>query len=288
MNDPHSPALFAIAALATGVAAALTMRLLLPALDRLTDQFTADLTPQLVAVHADTTRVRVYLRVWSVALVGVPVLLGVVLGMPVLAVIALVPILMTPRAVVRGVVRKQRTKLRDQLVSGCTNMANTVRAGLSFIQGMENVIDDTPEPLAYEFRRIVTEVRRGRPLVDALQETQDRLDLEPFTLFSTAVRACHVQGGNMTEALDRIGTSLLENQRLERKLEAETAAGQKAVRVLAMCPLAFLGMFSVMDPEGFETYSTPPGQVVLGVVLILDYVSVRWARAILKLDRAAK
>jgi tight adherence protein B len=288
MNDPHNPILFAVAAVATGITAGFLMRLLLPVLDRLTDQFTADLTPQLIAVHADTTKVRVYLRIWSVALVAVPVLLGVVLGMPVLAVIALVPILLTPRTVVRGIVRKQRTKLRDQLVSGCTNLANTVRAGLSFLQGLENVLDDTPEPLAYEFRRIVNEVRRGRPLVDTLQETQERLNLEPFTLFSTAVRACYVQGGNMTEALDRISTSLLENQRLERKLEAETAAGQKAVRVLAMCPLAFLGMFSVMDPEGFETYSTAPGQVVLGIVLLLDYVSVRWARAILKLDRAAK
>jgi len=288
MPEITNPAVYAAAAASTGIAAGLTARLLLPVLDRLTDQLTTDLTPQLQAVHADGTKVRTYLRLWSVTLVLLPVFIGIILGLPLLAAAVVVPLLLTPRTVVRGIVRKQRTKLRDQLVSGCTNLANTVRAGLSFVQGLKNIVESTPEPLALEFRRMIYEVDRGRPLNDVLEDTQNRLQLEPFTLFSSAVRACYKQGGNMTEALERISTSLQENQRLERKLEVETAAGQRAVRVLAMCPIIFLILFASMDPQAFETYSSPPGQVVLGIVLFLDYISVRWARAILKLDRAAK
>mgnify|MGYP007026956784 CR=1 FL=1 len=38
------------------------------------------------------------------------------------------------------------------------------RAGLSLAQGIENVAQETPEPLATELHRIVRDYRGGRPL----------------------------------------------------------------------------------------------------------------------------
>ena len=281
-------ALHALACVATGLAAGLLCRAVVPVVDWLAGWAVADLTPRLAAAYADVARAKVYLRVWAIALFAVPLAVAFAFGLPVFAVVLVIPLLFVPRLVVASMGRRQRVKLRDQLVSGCMNLANTTRAGLSFVQGLENVLPDTPEPLAFEFRRILHEVRRGRTLNDALVDAEARMRLEPFTLFSAAVRACVRQGGNLSEAMDRIGVSLLENQRLERKVESETAAGQRAVQVLAACPPAFLVMFALVDPEAVATYATLPGQMVLAVVFGLTVVAVWWARAILQPNRAAK
>jgi len=96
---------------------------------------------------------------------------------------------------------------------------------------------------------------------------------------------CHERGGKVTEALDRIAASLLEMQRLERKIEADTQSGRRVAILLGIFPFLFLGGFYVLDPEGTGLiFSTIPGQVVLVVVIAIVYFCMRWADKIVAID----
>ena len=89
----------------------------------------------------------------------------------------------------------------------------------------------------------------------------------------------------MTEALERISKSLQEGQRLERKLEADTASGRKVVIILTAFPLVFLFGYYAMDPVGTGVlFKTVLGQIVIVTVLGLTYASARWAKQILTID----
>jgi len=134
-------------------------------------------------------------------------------------------------------------------------------------------------------RRIVHEYRHGRPLAEAIRSTKERLKIESFTLFSAAILVCLERGGRITDALDRISHSLQELQRIERKLEVDTASGTKVVYILTVFPLIFLGISYVTNPEGTETLMHSIwGQLIMLLVIALTYFSFRWSQKILSIE----
>jgi tight adherence protein B len=104
-------------------------------------------------------------------------------------------------------------------------------------------------------------------------------------LFSAAVLVSLERGGKITEALERIGHSLQETQRIERKLEVDTASGKKVVYILTAFPLFFLALSYMMNPVGTsDVFQSMLGQIVLLVVIALAYFSFRWSQRILAIE----
>ena len=182
-------------------------------------------------------------------------------------------------------IRKRRAELRDQMVVATIALANTSRAGLSLAQGLESVGNETPEPLASELQRIVHEYRHGRPLSESIRATKERLKIESFTLFAAAILVCLERGGRVTDALERISHSLQELQRIERKIEVDTAAGTKVVYILTAFPLFFLGISYVTNPEGTDMLlHTILGQIIMLLIILMSYFSFRWSQRILAIE----
>jgi tight adherence protein B len=244
----------------------------------------ADFTRQMRSVGLDSSRLATYLRWWGISLVSA-LAICVALGIPVIGIAVVFFIYVAPRFALEFAIARRRTLLRDQMVGAATAMANSSRAGLALAQALESVGKETPPPLALELRRIVKEFERGRPLPDALRDAKERLQLDGFTLFTSSLLTCLNHGGRVSEALDRISKSLQESQRLERKLEADTATGRRVVIILIMFPVVFLVGFYLMDPASTGVlFSTIPGQFVVLMVLALAYLSAIWAKRILTID----
>ncbi len=273
-----SSALLAAAVLLAGLWAG-------PLWDALARRQVADLAPRMAELNMDTSRLPLLLRWWGVALAAAAFLCLFVLNLPILAPLALYLIYVSPRLYLESQIAHRRRLLRDQMVGAGVTLANATRAGLALAQGLETMSKEIPDPLAEEFRRLVRAYQRGRPLADAIRDTKNRLNLDGFTLFATAILTCLERGGKVTEALDRISRSLQENQRLERKLEADTASGRRVVLILGLFPALFLIAFYLMDPVTTGLlFSTLAGQVVLLGIAGLVYMSVQWARRILAID----
>jgi tight adherence protein B len=253
--------------------------------DQVTRRYVADITPMLDSLSIDRSRLPGYLRIWGVALVAAFVVVAFVMGMPPVALAAVYMVYVAPRIALDFMIRRRRALLRDQMVAATIALANTTRAGLSLAQGLETVSNETPEPLAAELRRISHEYKHGRPLPEALRAAKERLNIDSFTLFAAAILVCLERGGRITDALERISHSLQELQRIERKLEVDTASGAKVVYILTGFPLFFLGLSYVTNPEGTVTvFQSIVGQVVLLVVIALAYFSFRWSQRILAIE----
>ncbi len=253
--------------------------------DEVTTRYVGDVTPQLDSLSIDRSQLSGYLRIWGISLVAAFVVVAFVLGMPPVALAAVYMVYVAPRIILDFMIRKRRAQLRDQMVAATIALANTSRAGLSLAQGLETVGNETPEPLASELRKIVREYKHGRPLPEALRAAKARLNVDSFTLFSAAVLVSLERGGRITDALERISHSLQETQRIERKLEVDTASGKKVVYILTGFPLFFLGMSYFMNPVGTATvFQSLIGQLILLVVIALCYFSFRWSQKILSIE----
>jgi tight adherence protein B len=253
--------------------------------DSVTRRYVADITPMLDSLSLDRSRLSGYLRIWGISLVAAFVGVAFVLGMPPVALAAVYLVYVAPRIILDFMIRRRRAQLRDQLVSATIALSNTSRAGLSLPQGLETVTKETPEPLATELRRIVHEYKHGRPLPESLRATKDRLRIDSFTLFASALLVSLERGGRITEALERISHSLQEIQRIERKLEVDTASGTKVVYLLTAFPLFFLALSYFTNPAGTATvFQSLLGQVILLIVIALAYFSFRWSQRILAIE----
>lgn len=253
--------------------------------DSATKAFTADLQPKLAALSIDQEQIRKWLRLWGLSLIVSFMVLGFVLNMLPIAFAAVVLLLFTPRYVLAEMILRRRTLLRDQLVGGTTALANACRAGLSLAQGLETVSTEVPTPLSSELQRIVSAYQHGQPLAEAITVTKQRLQIDSFTLFASAVCVSLQRGGRITESLERIGRTLQDNQRVERKLESETASGKKVVWLLAAFPFVFLAGFYVMHPSGtILVFQSLVGQFILLAVIALVVASVWWSNKIVSID----
>jgi tight adherence protein B len=251
---------------------------IVPVLDSLAKSRLGKLNDQAESLMMGTGGMLRWLRLWCVLLAGLPIVAWMC-NLQILSIVFVLLVYVAPDHIVRFLINRRRTKIRDQLVPAIQGLANAAQAGLTLHQGITEVNRDTPQPLRREFARILADYHRGRPLGEAIEEVRQRLSLESFTLFSTAVQTSMERGGRINEALVRIGNSLRENQRLERKLEADTSAGRREVLILSLFPLVFGVLMYCMGPEGSteKFWTTSLGQIVVLVVIALVYFGARWA-----------
>jgi len=247
--------------------------------------YVTDLVSRMKDLNIQRRNLDMYLYLWGISFIVVFLITWLFFGMLLVALALMYPLSRAPRFVLEYLVERRQKLLRDQLVRAMTLMANGARANLSFPEMLALVADDSPEPLASEFRRILQEYEHGKTLCGALKSADARMKLPSFSLFAAAIEVCLQRGGRITQVMERIGRSLQEIQRLERKMEADTQAGKKVVVLLSAFPWIFLLVFYLLSPDmtGY-LFSTIIGQGVLVLVGLLVYVSGKWTLRILKLD----
>jgi tight adherence protein B len=232
----------------------------------------------------DKNRLRIGLRTWGMAIPATFFFLWLGLNMFLPGVVLAGLVYVAPRYVLEYLIQRRSRLLRSQIVEAARALANAVKAGMNLHQGLETVAQEIPDPLAAEIQRIVADYSRGRPLAEALETVRRRLDLEPFTLFASAVEVALQHGGRVNETLLRISHALLENQRVERKMEADTASGRRQVQMLALCPPVLLSAIWLIEPQMVHSvFTTPQGQAMLCVIALLVYAGAAWARRMVTL-----
>ena len=256
-----------------------------PAWDELAGKYIQDLKPRLLALNIEEETVLNILRWWGVGFVSILFFIGIVLAKPIIAAGLFMILILVPRIVLDQMISERKIKIRDQLVAATVGLANTTRAGLTLAQGLANISSDIPNPLGGEFQRIVRNYESGQPLKQSIRDVKNRLDIESFNVFASSVLVAMDQGGNISQALDKISTGLAEQQRLERKIESTSAGGRKLAFVLGMFPPAFLLGFYLLDPDSVGLmFSAILGQIILVGIGFMVFGAVRWCVRILDIE----
>jgi tight adherence protein B len=180
---------------------------------------------------------------------------------------------------------KRADKLREQLPDVLTILASSLRAGHSFLQALDTVSKEIPEPAAAEFIRVVAEVRLGRPIEDALGAMADRIGSEDFKWAVLAVNIQREVGGNLAEILDNVSNTLRERAMMRRQVEVLTTEGRLSAWVLGVMPFVIaLYMYAVNKEYISLLVTTTVGWIMLGGAIGLLTLGVLWMRKIVKID----
>ena len=170
---------------------------------------------------------------------------------------------------------KARRRLRaidDQLPDLLVTLAASLKAGHSFRQGIQAVVDEGQPPASKEFKRVLTETRLGRPMDDALVDMSERVGSKNLSFVVTAVTIQRQVGGSLAGIFDMVAEAVRSRQQFARKIRSLTAMGRASAYVLCGLPFFMLGMTTLLNREYMDPlYHTSTGHklMIIGVVMMI-------------------
>jgi len=183
-----------------------------------------------------------------------------------------------PRFYVKFRQRKRLKAFATQLPETITLLANSLRAGSSFLQGMELVTREARPPISVEFERVVREMQLGMALQPALNNLARRLDSEDLELMVTAIQIQTQVGGNLATVLDAIANTIRERIRIQGEIQTLTAMQRYSGYVITGLPIALGILLFVISPSYMAGMLVSPPEMLglpMGVIFfIIGFISM--------------
>ncbi len=177
-------------------------------------------------------------------------------------------------ALLAGQLRRRRLEaFQAQLPDTFVLVANSLKAGFSFLQALEMVAREAAAPSSDEFRKVVREINLGVSVEEALNSLTRRMPGEDLELAVAAILIQRQMGGNLSELLEVIATTIRDRIRIQGHLKSVTAQGRLTGVVVALLPVGLGAIMTILSPEFIRPLLTEPvGRVLLAGALGLELV----------------
>jgi tight adherence protein B len=159
-----------------------------------------------------------------------------------------------------------------QLPDTITLLANSLRAGSSFLQGIELVTREARPPISEEFGRVVREMSLGVALQPALNNLARRVASEDVELMVTAINIQSQVGGNLATVLDSIAFTIRERIRIQGEIQTLTAMQRYSGYVITLLPVGLAGLLFLISPGYMTAMLNKPPEVFglpMGIVFFI-------------------
>lgn len=205
---------------------------------------------------------------YLVAVVIVTLLGGLLLGGVVGGVVTLIVAALIPPAILAYLANRRYRQFQEQLPDLLGLLASTMRAGYSFMQGVEATAQEVAEPARRELQRVVTEARLGMEPEEALEKAAERMRSRDFAWAAMAISIQRKVGGNLAELLDIVADTMRARDRLRRDIKSLTAEGRISAIVLGVLPIGLGLVIFSLNREYMQDFLDEP----IGVISIIASV----------------
>jgi tight adherence protein B len=182
-------------------------------------------------------------------------------------------------------VKTRHSKMHGQLADILMILAGSLRAGHSFFESLDMVAKEVGEPGSEEFGRVVSEIRLGRSVDDALNALSERIGSEDFKWALLAVNIQRQVGGNLAEVLDTVATTMRERETVRRQVDVLATEGKMSMYILGGLPFGIGGYMLLVNPEYLSLlWTTQIGLVMSFFGAILLACGFAWMKKVVKVD----
>jgi len=176
----------------------------------------------------------------------------------ILGLLLAVPVVLYSRA------SSQRSReLELALPLALQQVANEMAAGATLEMALKRVTESAPPPADVEIGRLQRRVEI-MGVDEAFAEMARQLNSPSFTLTASVVRVGTSSGGRLIEALKNLSRTLIEIERLNKKLRTASENGRRNLYLMSIVgPLVAVGSALVVDHET-SVLADPFGQLLIG------------------------
>lgn len=184
----------------------------------------------------------------------------------------------------RAAKTKRLAKFNGQIGDALVIMANSLRSGFSFLQAMDMVRNEIPDPIAKEFGVTLQEMNWGTPTEEALLNMTARVNSEDLDLVVTAVLIQRQVGGNLAEVLDNIAATIRERVRIKGEIKTLTAQGRISGLIIGLLPVILTMVIYFLNPSYIHPlFASKTGLTMVSFAVLAQILGLALIRKIVQI-----
>ena len=173
----------------------------------------------------------------------------------------------------------------DDMAEALGIMKNSLKVGLSLGQAMERVIRGGKGPLVKELKLVLNKMQIGQSMEEAFEDMAERVKRREVDMLVSVINILKETGGNLAETFTVMTETLVERQKMEKKIRALTAQGIMQARIISSLPFLLILVFYFMDrnyispllftPLGWVCLAATFGLVAVGAYAMKKMVEIK-------------
>ncbi len=180
---------------------------------------------------------------------------------------------------------KYLTLFEQQLVDGLVLISNSLRAGASLQQSIEVLVRESSPPISKEFELVLNEIKLGVPTTQAFTNICNRIPSKELRVAVTAINIVRETGGNLSEVLERLVSTMRERFRIQNKIQSLTAQGRLSGYIISALPFFMMFVLNLLDPTMMQTFfNSLYGYILLAIVLVMVALGLFVIQKIVSID----
>ena len=178
-----------------------------------------------------------------------------------------------PAFILKKRIKKRIKTINGQLGDTISILSNSLKAGHSFFQAVDSVVNEMNGPISEEFAKLLKEINLGGSTEGALENMVDRVGSDDVELMVTAVLIQRQIGGNLAEILDNISNTIRQRVKMKGEIKTLTAQGRISGIVISLLPVGLAMMMALISPDQFRVMVTEPiGIVMIGMAVVMEFI----------------
>jgi tight adherence protein B len=181
--------------------------------------------------------------------------------------------------------KRGRVQLFEEQLPGALDLlVRSLRIGHPLSGAIAVVAREMPDPIGSEFGIVLDEATYGLELPEAIENINDRIDLQDLRYLTVAINIQYASGGNLAEILSGLSQVIRARFHMFRKVKALTAEGRISAGFLSVFPIFMLFVMINLRWEAYAAAFQHPYFPVLAVATIaMLVINIIFMQSIVKL-----
>jgi len=175
-------------------------------------------------------------------------------------------------------------RIEQQLSDALDLMVAALQAGAGTMSALENAVQEARKPLRPQLDEVLGRIRYGDDAQVVLRALEERVPLEVFRLFVSALSVHWETGGSLAPTLATVGRVVRDRIEVNRRIRTLTTQGRASVLAVMVLTYFLALVMWRNDPERMSDFlATVLGQVLVAGALLLQALGIVWTNALSRL-----
>jgi len=170
-----------------------------------------------------------------------------------------------PHFVIGKMINRRIKKFNANFPDAIELMVRGLRSGLPISETLLIVASEIPGPVGIEFRHVADNMKIGRTMEAALQETADRLGTAEFQFFVITLAIQRETGGNLAETLSNLADVLRKRAQMKLRIRAMSSESKASAYIVGALPFSVFAIVYLMNPGYMGGFFTDERLIVAGL-----------------------
>ena len=163
-----------------------------------------------------------------------------------------------PRWVVGLIANRRIKKFTSDFPDAMDIIVRGIRSGLPVHDSLRVIAQESSEPLASQFNRLVESLGMGASVEQALEKMHENMPTSEVRFFAIVLAIQQKSGGNLAEALSNLSTVIRARKLMREKAKALSGEAVASAAIIGSLPPVVAGLIGVTAPDYMRPLFTDP------------------------------